>query len=202
MFRCRQSKLNNFSEGFTLAEVLVTISLSLVLFGALYGIYITSYRSYQRSAAKAEANQNGRITLERISRDLRQTPIVTTILPPTADDLLNPPSTSLQFQDGHDILQTQYIEYSLADKKLHRKLLHYCFSASPSDCDPSDWVAWNAIDANGDPPSIAIDEDVVKADLITTLGFYGSSKISIEITTQDKLGNESHFKTDIFCRNL
>lgn len=199
MLKCQQPKLNK-SAGFTLTEVLVAISLSLVLFGALYGIYLTSYRSYRRSAAKAELNQNGRITLERISRDLRQAPAIVTTLPITPTEM-NPAASSINFQDGHDTSRIQYVEYSLIEGKLHRKLTHYCFSASPESCDPSEWVASNATDIYG-PPEMAEDEDVIKADLITSLGFYGNSVITADITAQDTNGGEVNFKTQVFCRNL
>src|SRR4030042_7081060 len=108
---CLKAKLK---RAFTLLEMVVTISLSLLLIGSLYSVYLTSYKSYRRSVNKAELNQNARIALERISRDLRQTERITTSLPPDDTDDMNPAPSAIQFQDGHDTENIQYIKYLLS----------------------------------------------------------------------------------------
>lgn len=192
----------NLVGGFTLIEVLVAMSLSMILFGALYGVYITSYQSYRKNVARAEINQNGRISLERISRDLRQTPSIVTSLPPTDTDDLNPPATNIKFQDGHDTSRIQYIEYTLQGTELHRALTHYCFSASPESCATTSWVAWNAVDALGFAPNSSTDEDVVKADKIESLKFFGSPTVTVDLATTDNRGASSNLKTEVYCRNI
>ena len=190
-------------RGFTLVEIVVTISLSVLLIGSLYGVYLTSYKSYRRSINKAELNQNARITLERISRDLRQTERITTSLPPDDTDDMNPAPSTIQFQDGHDTTKVQYIKYLLSGNELRRQLIHYCFSSTPETCPETDWVAWNTQDQYGNTPSEWIDpaNNVVKADKISSIKFYGIKIITTEVKVKD--GNSSYtYKTKTLGRNI
>lgn len=188
-------------KGFTLIEVIIAVSLSVILLGALYAVYITSYQSYRRSVAKAEINQNARIALERITRDLRQTERITTTLPIDDTDPLNPAPSTIMFQDGHVTDKIQYIEYSLTVNELHRKLIHYCFSSTPETCDIVDWVAWNAQDQYGNPPNESIDEDAVKADKISVLKFYGNKLITIDVTATHN-DQSVNYQTKTLGRNI
>ena len=186
-----------FRRGLTLVEILVAISISTLLIGALYGIYLVSFKSYKHSVNQAELNQNARIAMERISRDLRQTNRLTTIIPPNDTDLLNPPPSDIMFQDGHTTNQIQYIRYFLDGTNLKRQVIHYWFSS-----DTSIWVEYNAIP----PPGITllnnIDEDRIKADKITSLKFYGENNlINIGITASDGTSTYT-YKTIVLARNL
>ncbi|OGD57136.1 hypothetical protein A2V71_01730 [Candidatus Berkelbacteria bacterium RBG_13_40_8] len=197
---CLKAKLK---RAFTLLEMVVTISLSLLLIGSLYSVYLTSYKSYRRSVNKAELNQNARIALERISRDLRQTERITTSLPPDDTDDMNPAPSAIQFQDGHDTENIQYIKYLLSGNELRRQIIYYCFSATPETCPPADWVAWNAQDQYGDPPSEWIDpnKNVIKADKISSIKFYGIKLITTEIVAEDADSSYT-YKTQILGRNI
>lgn len=203
MFKCRQLKPEGekacpeyYRRGFTLMEILVAISLSLLLLGSLYGVYITSYKSYRSSIGKAELNQNARISLERISRDLRQGERITTPLPPDNTDPMNPPSSEIQFQDGHDVSKIRYIKYALSSGNLTRQVIHYYFTS-----DPTIWVTWNAQDQFGNQPSSSIDEDTVRADKITSIKFYGIKVITIEIVASDTYGSYT-YRTEALGRNI
>lgn len=186
-------KSKNF--GFTIFEVLVAITLSILVLGGLYGVYVTSVQSYRRSTAQAELSQNARIALERISRDLRQTQRIVTELPTDDTDPLNPPPSAIQFQDGHNTTQIQYIRYYLSGQELRQQFIHYYFSTSPDE-----WVAWNAQDEDGNPPQESATE-VVKADKITSLKFYGDKLITIDLTTTYDTATFA-FKTKILGRNI
>lgn len=193
MSKCQPSKRNNLKKGLTLIEILVAITLSLIIFGALYGIYIVSHKLYIKSVAKAELNQNGRISLERITRDLRQTTDIT-------GDLPLPTSSSIMFQDGHNTSPIQYIKYSLVGNELHRQLIHYFFSS-----DSETWVKWDAM--NGSTPATPAppDEDMVKADKINAIEFSGNTDntiITINITATDSQNNNANFQTEVYCRNI
>lgn len=183
------------NKGFSLTELLVAISISVMLLVSLYSVYILSYKSYQRSINRAELNQNARISLERITRDLRQTNLVITELPPTDTDPLNPAPSSIVFQDGHDTTKINYIEYSLQDGELYRKVIHYYFTTNPDI-----YVAYNIKDNYGNPPLEAIDENVVKADKVQSLEFFGSNIINIKITVAN-LNESITYQTQTLGRN-
>lgn len=197
MCKCQLLKLNVKRRGLTLLEIVVGIGLAALILGALYGVFATSYRSYSVSVNKAELNQNARIALERLSRDLRQTPRVVTTLPPNDTDPLNPPPSTLMFQDGHNTSKIQYITYLLSDGNLYRKTTHYYFSS-----DTTTWVAWNSQDQFGDLPTEAIDDDAVKADKITSLKFWGDQRvITSEIVASNGTSTYT-YRTQTFGRNI
>jgi len=208
MFKFQRLKVNVKripikKKGLTLLEIVVGLSLSLLIIGALYTVYLTSFKSYRRSINNAELNQNARISLERLTRDLRQAERIVTTLPADDTDPLNPPPSQIQFQDGHDTAQIQYVKYFLSGNELHRRLIHYCFSATPETCPEADWVAWNAQDQYGNPPNESNDpaDDQVKADKITSIKFYGVKLITIELVASNN--DKSYtYKTEVLGRNI
>lgn len=60
------------SQGFTLAEVLVALSLSLLIVGAMYTLYITQTKTQVLQRDLIELQQNVRASLDLINRELRQ----------------------------------------------------------------------------------------------------------------------------------
>ena len=88
-------------SGFTLTELLVAISITLLLVGTLYTVYTISQSSFKYGLTKIELIQNAKIGLERISRELRETNQITTVLPTTGDDPENPPVNEIAFQDAN-----------------------------------------------------------------------------------------------------
>jgi type II secretory pathway component PulJ len=195
MSKCQPLRLKN-KKGFTLLEILVAISLSFLLLEALYGVYITSYKSYTNSIAEAELNQNARIAMERITRDLRQTPEIVTVLPPNDTDPLNPSPSEIQFQDGHNTAKIQYIRYYLVNNDLNRQVIHYYFAT-----DVNTWVKWNALDQYGNPPKESIDEDTVRADKISSVQFYGTDLVNITIVAANQK-NSYTYQTQTLGRNI
>lgn len=195
-FRLLLPKNNSFKKGLSLMEIIVAVSLSVIIIITLYTVYNSSYQVYRNNSSKAELNQNARIALERISRDLRQTYDIVTVLPPTNTDPLNPPPSTLEFIDGHNTTKTQYVKYVFANGQLRRQVVHYYFSS-----DVADWVSAGAKDQYNNPPLSSIDEDTIKADKVTSLEFFGTDVINIIITTEDK-GQNQTYQTQVLGRNI
>lgn len=65
------TKLVKDESGFTLAEVMVTIMIMIIVFFALHSIFDMSLRVFSFGNDKVEATQNARIGLERMERELR-----------------------------------------------------------------------------------------------------------------------------------
>ncbi len=182
--------------GFTLVEILIAMAAATLVLIALYGVYIVNSRSYRRTIDQQELAQNARISLERMSRDIRQAERIVTELPPDDTDPMNPPPSQIQFQDGHETSKIQYIVYYLTDTNLKRQVKHYYFSSSPST-----WVAWNAQDEFGNLPNEAVDEDAIKADKIQLVKFYGVKVITMELQVANT-ESTFDFKTDAWGRNI
>lgn len=83
--------------GFTLSEMIIAISIFVLIIIVVYSVYILGQRGYQRGEEAAEVIQNGRVILERISREIRQAKEIITEIPA---ERVSPPA-EIKFHDGH-----------------------------------------------------------------------------------------------------
>lgn len=60
------------ADGYTLVEMLVAITMSMVVIGAGVMVFTSGIENQPRITTKADAIQQGRVTMERIVRELRQ----------------------------------------------------------------------------------------------------------------------------------
>ena len=60
------------NRGFTLMETMVALTIFAILVTAVLTVYVQGYASYHANNQKIEVQENLRIALNRISRDLRQ----------------------------------------------------------------------------------------------------------------------------------
>lgn len=90
-------KKRPYQLGFTLTEMMVVVAVSFLIIIALYSAYSLSWRGYVAGEEIAEITQNGRVILERMSREIRQAQEITTELP---GERVIPPE-EIKFQDGH-----------------------------------------------------------------------------------------------------
>jgi prepilin-type N-terminal cleavage/methylation domain-containing protein len=188
--------VNKFQGGFTLLEILVSISLfafALILVNSMYSV---SQKSYNKGANKGEIIQNSRVSLDRIGRELRQSVNIVTVLPETGDDPLNPPSDEIFFQDGHDISQTSYLRYYLDGADLKRSLIVYYF---PSE--PSIYVTYNSVDQYGNPPEELITEDRIVGEYFSKLEFWANSNLVYISLELEKNQDTFNVDTSVFIRN-
>jgi prepilin-type N-terminal cleavage/methylation domain-containing protein len=58
-------------SGFTLVEVLVTMTIMIVVLSALYGIFDMGLRTFSFGNNKVEAVENARLGLEKMEREIR-----------------------------------------------------------------------------------------------------------------------------------
>lgn len=176
-------------RGFTLIEILVAMAAGTLILMALYSIYVVNSKSYRKSVNQQELAQNGRIAMERMTRDIRQTYEVIDTLPLIDTDPLNPPPSHIQFQDGHETAQIQYIKYYLDGTNLRRQVFHYTLAGN--------WVAWDTVGAVKSAPT----KDEIKADKIASLKFFGSTMINIDLQVANSEDTFS-FKTKTWGRNI
>jgi Tfp pilus assembly protein PilW len=73
--------LRREERGLTLIELLIAATLGLVVVGAATTIFIGAIRSEPRTASKVTAIQQARVTIDRITRELRQGLETPTTLP-------------------------------------------------------------------------------------------------------------------------
>lgn len=179
-------------SGFTVLEIIVSLTIFVISILLVGSIYSLSQKTYNTGSKQAELIQNARVSLDRLSRELRQSVAIATVLPASNIN----PATEILFQDGHDTSQITYLKYYLNNGNLMRKYSAYYFTASPST-----YVVWNAVDEFGNPPSETIFDDRVVGEYFTSLGFWGSNGlINIIITL---LNNQvtTEINTSVYSRN-
>jgi len=184
------------TAGFTLLEVIVSISLFTTIIILVSNIYSVTQNAYNKNSNIAELTQNARVSLDRISRELRQSSSIITALPETDDDPDDPPTNQIFFQDGHDMNQITYLRYYLDGTNLMREHKAYYFSEEPSI-----YVIYNSLDQGGDSPIETIIDDRVVGEYFTGLDFWGTNGLINISLTLEKNQNIFAIKTSVFSRN-
>jgi len=109
-------------SGFTLSEMLVTTTIMIAVFFALYSIFDMSVRVFSFGNDKVEAAENARLGLEKVSREIRAAyPYNKGALTPDARLFANMATTSITF--GNDRVtpyrvittSSEEITYSVTD---------------------------------------------------------------------------------------
>ena len=70
MLKLTNKQNNNFSQGFTLVEVMISMVILLVILSAILTIYEQSVRLFRQNDTRAEVVDNLRISLDRMTREL------------------------------------------------------------------------------------------------------------------------------------
>lgn len=187
---------NKKSPGFTIMEVLVGISLTAMVLLIIYQINQTFQMLFTKQTNFLEISQNSRVFYDRLTRELRQSADIVTDLPSTNSDPLNPPTTEIEFQDGHDDASINYIRYYLANHQLFRQTKYYYFSANPNIK-----VKWNSLDQFSNYPLTNISSDSLIAEYIENIQIYGDKVIYID-TWLKKYNAKVHFLSAVWGRNV
>ena len=189
-----KNKINLKNQnGFTLTELLVAVIIGLLISVMVASIFLLNQKVIRKNNTKSELTQNARITIDLMSREIRQAKEIVTVLP--TDDSNPPLPSELQFEDGHVTSQIQYIKYELSETELHRKIIVYHF-----DSDPGTYVDWNDIDAFG-PPNEEILEDKIIGENFAGIGFYGNGSVNINLDLQNN-NEQIEMSTTINPRNI
>lgn len=83
MGRIRETatSLRREEDGYTLIELLVASMMGMVVIGAAVMLFIGAVRSEPRTSSKVAAIEQGRIAVERVTRDVRQASSIPTYAP-------------------------------------------------------------------------------------------------------------------------
>jgi len=182
--------------GFTVIELILAISLFAVIIILVGSMYSLAQQSYNKGAAKNEMVQNARVSLDRITRELRQSVAVVTALPTAPNDPEDPAPSEILFQDGHDIGQAVYLRYYLDGTNLKRSKIAYYFSEEPDI-----YVTYDSIDQFSNPPDELLLEDRIVGEYFSRLAFWNSDNV-INISIGLAKGADTfNIETGVFSRN-
>lgn len=181
--------------GFTLIELLVAVIISSILIGITVSTYSLFRKSMNLDQSKSNIAQNARIALDRLSRELRQTPDVVTNLPddPTDNTVAQP--GQIEFEDGHANDLT-YRRYYITNSVLKVDVKEYYFSG-----DPAYRVKWNASGGSGQLVTHVISTQDI-ADNVQSIVLYGTDQIQIILTTAGEGNQQFALRTTVFGRNI
>lgn len=182
-------------QGFSLVELLITISILVIVTSAIYSGYLLSQKAYRESEASAETTQNGRVIIERISREIRQAREIITDLPATSTEA----TSTIGFEDGHGTTTYRYIFYYQENNEAQRKVIGYYFSADPEQT----LVPWDAVPPLGQTLEIkTLEEPVAVGEWVNNLGFWNSEGLVGLILQLEKNEKIIDLETKVFSRNL
>lgn len=212
-------------SGFTLVEVLTASVLGSILIGLTATTYIQAERLNVQQSAELEISQNARALIDRISRDVRQTPGFTASLPDNVDQGLE----FIQFEDGHDPEAggPYYMQYHRVDNQVWRRRVYYFRESDPNTRVPFEQVQMDCAGIAGAPAEVAIcynqileqlsqtnelgDADVIQqavvdefvvADRVTSLSLWGESNLlRIDLTFTSSTGVEYPLHSAVAKRN-
>ena len=182
-------KKNFLIGGFTLTEILVAILVFALIIIAIYSTFNLSQRALKENERSAEILQNGRVILERMSREIRQAREIVTELPAT---------DTIEFEDGHISELYHYIRYYKENGNIKRRVIGYYFSGDPE----KNLVPWDSTPPEGQTlETIIIEAPETVGEYVNSISFSGSKiiNISLVLTKQNKTLNLS---TKIFGRNF
>lgn len=186
---------NIHNEGFTLIEVVISLSISVLIFVLLTQVYLLAQNTYRETDARAEITQNGRVILDRMIREIRQTPDIITQIPTTA---VEPIPSEIMFQDGHDISQIRYIRYFLSGTDIKRQVIIYYFPSAPTYYvhvyDTDEPLPHN-------PPIQQILEEKIIGEYVSDIEFYGGQLLNINLYLS-RNDQTSIISTAVYGRNL
>lgn len=181
--------------GMTLVEAVIALAVSSMIFLLVTGVYQLSQNIYLTTDTKAELSQNGRVILDRMVREIRQSQYIVTTMPLVADDTA---PDEIMFQNGHDLSQITYIRYYLnGEQQINRQVIAYYFAAAPSV-----YVDINATEKDThNPPTATILEDKLIGEYVDDIEFSGDRLISINLYLSKNEATEI-ISTAVFGRNL
>lgn len=182
------------NKAFTLSEVLIVITILIVVITAVYSGYFLGQKAYRESEISAEITQNGRVILERITREIRQAKEIVGDFPEEREGA----EDEITFEDGHISDSYNYIHYFKSGGSIEREVIVYYFSG---DFDQSP-VPWSAIPPQGQTLEVKnLEEAKIIGEYVDTLELWGSRIINVAINLKEK-DKSLNLETAILGRNF
>lgn len=188
--------MENNNKGFTILEIIVSLSLFTFVILLVNSMFVVSQNTYNSGSNRGELVQNARVSVDRISREIRQSEEIVTLMPATSTDIMDPPVNEIFFQDGHDITEISYIRYYLNNTDLMRSKIAYFF-----DSDPSVYVRWDSLDGASQPPNSTVLENRIVGEYFSRLQFWGDNNLINISCGLEKSTSELSIDTKVFSRN-
>ena len=184
-------------EGFSLTELLVVLSIFIIVVVIIFSIYLTSSKYYQAGEDMAEVNQNGRVVLERMVREIRQARELVSELPETAGSEIPDSLPSLiEFEDGHKTESYWYVSYFKQGDEMMREEKRYYFPSNPEE-----FLPWNASSSEEDLVFTIVKGPEIIGEYLSDVRFWYTGCVNIFLSLE-KNDKKTDLKSKVFGRNL
>ena len=194
IFKVKQS-------GFTLVELLVAIIVSSILITSTISTYSLFRRSLTQDQARSDVAQSGRVAMERLTRDIRQTPTIVTDMPADPSDNSVAEPNELEFEDGN-AEDLSYRRYYLSGTTLKLQTKDYHF-LDGSGHQTGSRVPYDQVDGAGHLPTATVLSDQDISYNITSFAVYGYRPLSIYLTISDPASLQTYkLRTSVTGRNI
>ncbi len=181
--------------GFTLVETLIITVIFSLISGSIYGIYVLSQQAYLAGEQVAEITQNGRVILERATREIRQAREI------VGEEFVEEESeatSEIMFEDGHIVEPYHYIHYFQKDNFFEREVIGFYFS----DDTEQTLVSWDSVPLAGQEIETKTLEASQKiGEYVAGIKFFGAKIVHIVLTLEKK-DKILEFRTKVLCRNF
>lgn len=179
-------------RGFTLLEILAVVFLFSLIIVIASSFYISGQRIYSRSISKMEIAQNARVVYDRLSREIRQSEEIVTMLASSSASSTD----EIFFEDGHDSEDISYVYYYKSGNDLRRAILAYYF-----DEEPDVYVRYDSLDEDDNFPEQATLEDRIVAEYLSGIEFWRENGVIKASSTFRKDNSSFNLQTGISSRN-
>ena len=180
-------------RAFTLNELLITVAILLIISGAIYSGYSLSQKAYRESELAAEITQNGRVILERMTREIRQAKEIVGDFPEEKEGALS----EITFEDGHTTSSYHYIHYFKTNNNIKREIIGYYFFDDPDET----LVPWDTTSTTQVVETKSLEEPEIIGEWVENLELWGTKTINITLGLV-KLDKSLDLETKVFCRNF
>lgn len=178
------------TAAFTLVELLVALLVSGILIGITVSTYTLFRKSIIQDQQRASITQNGRVAMDRLSRDIRQANQIVTVLPTDPSDTLVAQPHEIELEDGHTNDLT-YRRYYVSQGSLRLDTKEY-------SVDGMTRVEWN----NPSGPTARLVSTTDIANNVQSFNVYmNGTEIRLELTTADGSTQTYPLRTGITRRN-
>lgn len=182
------------NKGFALMELLVTIVILVLISAAIYASFSLSQRAYRESEISAEVTQNGRVIMERMTRDIRQARNITGNLPEEESSA----AEEIIFEDGHTSEQYHYVRYFKINAIIKREVSGYYFSGDPMET----LVPYNSLPPSGQSLlTKTLEQARTIGECVSILRIWKSEVINVDLGLT-KNNKALYLETKILGRNL
>jgi type II secretory pathway pseudopilin PulG len=145
-----QSRLTYTDTGFTLVEVLVALAITMIVMAAVFGLLVKGQTTFEREPEVADLNQNIRVGLDMISRDL------------ALAGYKAPPAASIVWNDGGGITPDELtIIYAVSDVPVSEPICQGGPECNTIDVSAVLHINPTTIDPQVDPPNQAYQDGML-----------------------------------------